>query len=294
MKKIIIEPSFIEGHFLDAHIKNICEYLNPDIYIICEGMFPKGPESNIKDVEKFKDTYTLDGHRGFDYELVENAVNINAKKFPNISFELIQMNYSNNMETFKAYYQVFTQFLKHIKPSSRDIIIPLECDIFFTPEQASKTIEAIHKLHPDQGLSASCKPFFESPNIIFKGPSRIRKLAFKYGTGELYDNVMKIFFWEERYRPLLRPLDLQLFHYEWIRPDKYFEARIAQLNRGDFFWQKARDAREFIQSKPDIDKLYIYLSFLHQYGWKLLYAPHKITEHPIHIHNHTIWKYYYG
>ena len=295
MRKIVIEPSFMEGHFMDAHIHNICEYLHPDIYIVAEGMFPKGPESNTINITKFKESYTIDGHRGFDYQLVQQAIDDNAKRFPEITFMLIDMDYGPNMKTSEAYYQVFTRFLKHVQVFPDDIIIPLECDMFFTEDQANTTLKAIEKLKLDQGLGASCKSFFEAPYVIFarESTARTRKLAFRYGTGQLYDSVMKIFFWEDTYRHLLHNIDLQLFHYEWIRPGKYFEARIAQLNRQDSLWAEARDARDFIYEKPPMEELLAHLPIFNK-NWSIKYDAHDIIDHPKHIRNHETWKYYYG
>jgi hypothetical protein len=68
MKKIVIAPVFCETHLIKYQIPNIIDTINPDYIIYNEGMFPFGPEGNTQTDSNFVKNYTLDGHRGFDYE----------------------------------------------------------------------------------------------------------------------------------------------------------------------------------------------------------------------------------
>ena len=67
MKKIVIVPVFCEAHLVRFQIPNIIDTIDPDVIIYNEGMFPAGPESTTDMATDFKDKYTLDGKRGFDY-----------------------------------------------------------------------------------------------------------------------------------------------------------------------------------------------------------------------------------
>ena len=88
-----------------------------------------------------------------------------------------------------------------------------------------------------------------------RGDDRARKLAIRYGTGKLWDDLFKVFFWEDNYRHMLTNYKLHLFHYEWIRPGEYFNARVSQLNRTPELWENALALRDHFKSKPPKDQL---------------------------------------
>jgi len=291
MRKIIVEPTFMEAHFLDAHIRNICDYIYPNIFIFIEGCFPKGPESTTQNMNEFKTHYTLNGYRGFDYEQVKKIIFENSQRYPNTSFLLIETNYDINMETADAYYYAFTEWLKYVDVGPDDLIFPLETDLFFTAAQADLALSLAVRLSPDEGIGSSYISYFESPQVVFPwSGERIRKLAIRYGSGGLWHKLFKVFFWENKYKHMLKNYNLKLHHYEWIRPGKYFDARVAQLNRDEKFWQCVKEARMLIQEHPEGWKECISESDVFPLEWK------AITKevHPPHIYGHENWERYYG
>jgi len=300
-RKIVVEPTFCEGHFLDAHIKNVCDYLKPDIFVLAEGMFPKGPESNIKDVEKFKDTYTLDGHRGFDYELVQQIIDDNKKLYPNTDIRLIEMNYPIEYDANHAYFDAYTSFRNIIDVKPDDIIFPLESDLFFSKQQADTILQLISILKPDEGYGSTFKLFFESPKVNipgYHGQGRKRKLVYKYGAGKLCE-ILARGNAKESYHAHLKWVDLQLFHYEWMRPGKYWDMRFTQLNRPAHVYALLKNAKELIQHfgiNADIKILKQSLEAMKGWDGSFTLSTNSLSkkDHPKHIWNHPNFIKYFG
>lgn len=292
-KLIVIEPCFNELHMEKLHIRNLCDYFNPDIYIIAEGIFPKGPENNMSldSYNKFKDKYTLDGKRSFDYNELKLEIEKCKKEYPNIKFYLIDMNYPEQQHTTDTYYQLFTFFISDlIDVNPEDIIIPSESDMFFTKEQAKLCKLQIDNLELNTGFGSSYLNFFESPKvqkIIRFG----RKVAFKYGNGTYYKKIMEKFLWENEYSKLLPIYDYRTFHYEWIRPGKYFDMRIEQVPRE---WSKEFiKARDLIRIKPKNLVYRLSTEIKQRWTFELSVINTPKEYHPKHVWKHENFRYYY-
>ena len=297
-QKIIIEPTFCEAHFLDAHIKNMCDYIKPDHFILAEGMFPRGPENNIPSALKFIKKYTQngEGHRGWDFEEVTRIVHENAALYPNVKFHLLGMDYEGDMQTKRAYFEAYTSFKHIIKVQPDDLIFPSETDLFFTEDQAKQILIQANKLKPDEGFGSTFQLFFESPKVSipgYGGQGRNRKVAYRYGTGHL-SNILALGNSEESYHAYIKWIDLQLFHYEWIRPGKYWDMRFDQLQRTSYVYNGFKKAKALIESDP----LHLKEDLETMVGWEgsftLAANDLKIEDHPKHIRNHPNFIKYYG
>ena len=298
---IAIEPTFCEAPFLDAHIKNVCDYLKPDMFIIVEGMFPMGPESTIvgDHQKKFIEKYTLDGHRGFDWEEVKKICESCAELYPDIDIQLVAFDHAEDTGTPTAYYNIFTHFLDDVEIKSNDIILPLESDIFFTESQAIKTLQLIPEIKEGTGIGTTYVNFFETPKYS-SSRARGRKLAFRYGDGELYHKVMKYFFWEAEYVPLLSKVhDLQLFHYAWMRPPGlYFDIRLDQIctptsKLGRLHTALLRAFELFEEDPPDLQLILdVEVNAPDHPDFQLI--PVAYEDHPKHIRKHPNFIKYYG
>jgi len=293
MKRIVIEPCFNEVHMEKLHIRNLCDYFKPDVYIIAEGIFPAGPENKMdkKAYNAFVNKYTLDGVRSFDFEELKQEIEKCKVEYPNTEFHLIEMSYPTGQTTDKTYYELFTFFINGlVEVGPDDIIIPSEADMFFTKEQAIKCNNLIDLLPPNRGFGSSYLNFFESPKvqkIIRFG----RKVAFRYGDGSFYKQVMEKFLWEPEYCKILPIHDFRTFHYEWVRPDKYFTMRVEQVPRewSDEFIK----ARDLIRTKPKNLAYRLSSEIQQRWTFELSVVNLKKEQHPVHMHAHESFKYYY-
>lgn len=296
MNRIVIEPCFNELHMEKLHIKNMCDYFHPDIYIIAEGIFPTGPEDQMKSgaYETFAKNYTLNGEgkRSFDFKELETEVQKCREEYPNIKFHLIEMDYPKNQPTNETYYQLFTFFLNssivQIQPD--DIILPSESDMFFTKEQADQCNKMILNLKPNEGFGSSYLNFFESPKVQ-KILRFGRKIAFKYGDGSFYKKIMEQFLWEHKYSKMLPIYDFRTFHYEWLKPEYYFNMRVEQVPR-DWSDQFIK-AKDLIRSKPDNLAHRLNTEIHQRWTFELSVVPLRKEQHPKHIWDHESFKYYY-
>jgi hypothetical protein len=288
-KTIIIEPCFCEAHLLKQHICNVCDYLKPNIYIISEGIFPKGPEDKAMNVN-FRPMYTLKNNRSFDFERVVQIIEECKKLYPNTDFRLIEMNYEDNLSTQNAYLQAYTAFPNNINIGKDDIIFPMECDLFFTQDQAETILEKANKLKPEEGFGCSFLLFFESPRVCIRH-ERTRKICVKYGNGSTYNRIMGQNF-NDTYQNSIPIYNLKLFHYEWIRPGKYFNLRLDQLVRHPTVQATIISARNTILSRPKNLKN-VLKPF--ESGHLLLEVNGLgLEDHPKQFHNHEKMVYYYG
>ena len=297
-RKIIIEPTFCEAHFLDAHIKNMCDYIKPDIFVLAEGMFPKGPENNTESLSSFAGKYTKDGdgHRGWDFDEVTQIIRQNGALYPDIDFYLLAMNYDADMTTERAYYEAYTSFRRVVPPLPDDIILPLESDLFFTEEQANQILTLAEGLEFNEGFGSTFKLFFESPKVCIPGAGnggRKRKVAYVYGDGKLCE-VIALGNFTESYHAYITWHDLQLFHYEWIRPGKYWDMRFDQLSRKSYVYEALKRARVLIEHDPPHLKEDLETMVGWEGSFTLVANDLKIEDHPKHIRKHPNFIKYYG
>jgi len=288
-KKIVIEPCFNEAHFLERHIRNVCDYLKPDIFVIAEGMFPKGPENTLSGNESFVRKFTLDGKRSFDFQEIKTSIKKCQQDYPRVEFHLLEMDYGN-MDTALAYHTAYTSFLNVTSVASDDIVFPLECDLFFTEEQGRKVVDLCNTLTQDTGFCSTFQMFFESPKVNI-AKKRARKIAFRYGTGRMYDEVMLRNFNDTYQNVFIPTFDFGIFHYEWVRPGKYFKLRLVQLPKIHGLSEVFKRAQEIIRSKPTNLQAALDKEITKRYP--LVVNNLKLEDHPRHIHDHPNLEYYY-
>jgi len=294
-KRIVIEPCFNELHMEKLHIRNMCDYFTPDVYIIAEGIFPTGPEDQMKSgpYKEFAKEYTLNGggKRSFDFEELKTEVDKCRKEYPNIEFHLVEMSYPQSQTTDKTYYQLFTFFidtLVGVEPD--DIILPSECDMFFTEEQAHQCNQMINALRPNEGFGSSYLNFFESPKVQ-KVIRFGRKVAFRYGDGSFYKKIMGQFLWEHIYAKMIPIHDFRTFHYEWLKPDYYFDMKIKQVPRA--WYDQVVKAKQLIRSKPDNLAHRLSTEIAQRHTFELSVVGLEKEDHPKHIWEHESFKRYY-
>lgn len=290
MNKIVISPCFNELHFLKHKIHNTCEYLQPDHFILADGMFPRGPENKTQEAELniIIKNYTLNGEgkQSFDYRELENLLSECSSKYPSTKFYLIPMDYSNVKSHDEAYYKSYNIFRNFIKTNPDDLIFPLECDLFLTQEQSSTLLSLCKNLKPNHSLMSDYYQFFESPGVIMH-TKRYRRLVYRYGDGKVW-GCYKTF-------GSSHDSGIRAFHYEWIRPNRYFELRLLQLKRE--YTPVIRELKAIIRSKPDDLNTHL-KNALKKLGSKVKDLPLevskiKLTDHPKHFHKHESFRYYY-
>jgi hypothetical protein len=252
-------------------------------------MFPNGPENKTaqKDLDIIKRDFTLNGkgELSADYYELKELLNTFAKQYPNTKFILCQMDYSDVNDHEQAYYKSYNIFKKFIDAKPDDLIFPLECDLFLTEKQSSSLLKQAKNLEHNHSLMSNYYQFFESPKVMMN-TNRYRRLVYRYGDG---------FVWG-CFKRFDNDIDskIRAFHYEWIRPDRYFELRILQLSRG--FTEAIRDLRSVIRSKPTNLKEALEESVnrlkYNKNELPLSVSDIKLEEHPEHFKKHENFIYY--
>jgi hypothetical protein len=294
-KKIVIIPVFCEAHMIQYQIPNIIETIDPDYIIYNEGMFPRGPESSTIVNEQFINDYTLDGKRGFDFNILENIIKDAQTKYPDTKIILNKMDYDGIQSAPECYLKACSNFEEFgIKITKGDYIFPFEGDVFHH-ENAKKEIDGyLEQLEPDTGFTSNWIDFLETQYYCEKstlnpfnglGEGRHRRICIRFGTWEFYHDVL-LNFMTQKY-PMLYPTDLTTYHYVWWRPKKYKQLRYDQLQRPLPYWQKFDDNLNIIRSLQEVDNGDIVIrpnrNDVHRY------ASHVNIEHPVHIKQHENW-----
>jgi len=280
MKRIVILPVFNEGHFIPHFLRNMAVMFQPTHIIMNDGLFPRGPENNTTMTLGYKSKYTTEGRWSFDLADVQKHVPLFQKEWPKIEVKYNKMEY-RNVSTAQAYQMAYTCGLPSL--DSNDIIFPLEADVFFHMKDRIKIIQHIENLNPDEGFCCRYIRYFVSPEIVITS-TRIRRVGIKYGTGKTYRKFTEDNF-TDSYSSYLSPkTDFIGFHYEWIRPQKYWSARLAQLNRDSDFKRGLTKDRNCIISTGNIPN---------KPTLGLERRTHSPKDHPFHIMNHEIFRDYY-
>jgi len=288
-KRIVVSPCFNELHFLKRRIPNVCEYLQPDYCILADGMFPRGPENRTQggDLDTIIKNYTLEGKGklSFDFKELKQFLNECSKKYPNTKFVLLPMDYDKGVNHEQAYYVTYNIFKKILTPSPDDLIFPLECDVFLTETQAQELLSQCESLEPNHSLMSNYYQFFESPKVAMT-TQRYRRLAYRYGNGSVWGCYKQF--------GSSHDSGIRAFHYEWIRPNRYFELRLLQLSRG--YTSVLRELRSIIRSKPDnLGKSLVAATAKlgpKQRDLGLIVSPLQLSEHPLHFQTHENFEYY--
>jgi len=294
-KKIVIEPYFNEAHLARHHIGNLCEYLKPDVYVIAEGLFPAGPEVNKGTVpDHVIQQYTLNGEgkRSFDFEELQKIVADYRKQYPHIEFYIVENDYTG-LDVTECFGKAYTSFEQVIKPEVDDIIFPSECDVFITEEQGKKILKLCETLEPNQAFCCTYLLFFESPRIHWAAAmSDARRIAYRYGSGRLWGNYDGV-----PGTPSMYGLDpvhpLNLFHYKWIRPNRYWDFRKEQIVRNEEWERQIEKVRSIIKEhRHDVTNINNKLAPILQGRFYL--SSLTAEDHPKHFREHESFVYYYG
>jgi len=301
-RKIVVEPYFNEHHLAEHQIGNMCEYLQPDIFVLSEGLFPSGSEAlgaslrtraeqNTKEV---KEKYTLNGEgkRSFDFEALEKTVAAYQKQYPRTQFHILQMDYTG-LSTTQCFEKAYNGFKQVVDPQPDDIIFPSECDLFITKEQGVKILELCKTLQPGQAFCCSYLLFFESPRIHWlSAHTDDRRIAYRYGSGSIWGNYDGVPGTSKMFG--VDPVhDLKLFHYKWIRPGIYWEFRKKQIIRDSSHHAQADQARQLIQH-CGLDPQNINEKLKPILGGRFYLSSLTKDDHPKHFRNHESFKQYYG
>lgn len=294
-KKIVIVPVFCEAHIVKCQIPNIIETINPDYIIYNEGMFPRGPESSTLVTDHFIKDYTLDGKRGFDYNLLKEIIKEAQSKYPNTKIILNEMDYSGIESAPECYFKACSNFKDfEIDIEVGDYIFPYEGDVFHHEDSKDEIEGYLKQLEPDSGFTSNWIDFLETQYYCEKstlnpfnglGKGRHRKVCIRFGTWDFYRDVL-LNFMTQQY-PMLHPTDLTTYHYAWWRPKKYKQLRYSQLQRPPSYWHEFDKNLNLIRSFKNIDQGDIVIrpnrNDIHKY------ASYINIKHPSHIKQHENW-----
>ncbi|NIM44916.1 MAG: hypothetical protein GTN80_03700 [Nitrososphaeria archaeon] len=268
--KIVTVPIFNEAHLLPHFLKNVNEVIEPDLIILNEGMFPHGPENRHNISDRFIELYTHngDGKRSFDIE----STRIFASEHENVV--LNEMDYGD-ISTKDAYIQAFTHGIPENTPKTASIFLT-EADVFIHEGDRKHLIEISRDLPDDKVLTATFMRFFIAPHVRIY-PDKERRIVMKYGDGSLVRKVAADNFLDHYVDRYAIHTDLRVYHYEWIRPGKYYSARRAQFEgaRPEALMRWHDVARDQILRGEDINT-----------SQPLRLETDRTIEHPIHIREH--------
>jgi len=296
-KKIVIIPTFCDSHLIRYQIDNLMETINPDYIVYNEGLFPKGPESNTLITKDFLEEYTLDGRRGFDFNELEEIININQKKYPQTNIILNKMEYPLNIvDAPQCATYACTNFKElGINIKEGDYIFPLEGDVFHHQDSKEEIEGYLKQLTPNSGFKSIWIDFMETQfyaekktldpfiNNIDKGGRR-RKVCVRYGDMKFLKNVLSNFMTQQY--PMLHPTPLITYHYPWWKPGKFKELRYNLINREKSYHKHfdnvltqirkhGKDTKDDIVLRPSLPE-----SRLSRY------VSHIEIDHPKHIKQH--------
>jgi hypothetical protein len=245
-KRIAIMPILNEGHFIPHLIKNYVEVLGITHFVLNDGVMPNGPEQSSAHMAHWKSgeyfrKYTLDGKWSFDFEQVREMCGTAAHLY-GVEISVNKMTYPPGCHSEQTFQLAFSSNLPELEPD--DLIFPLEPDVLFLESDRAAIQWELAHIAPDTGIKVPYVRFFEAPFVVID-IDLVRKVAIHYGTGKLYKRFCEIMFWEgpspgcpmdklREYHAMLRPVTtFKGYHYEWIRPGKYMDARMAQIYRPD-------------------------------------------------------------
>ena len=296
-KKIVIIPTFCDSHIIRYQIDNLMETINPDYIIYNEGLFPRGPESDTIINNNFLEEYTLDGKRGFDFNELEDIIDINKNKYPQTNIILNKMEYPTDIITAP---QCATYACTNFKELGVDIkegdyIFPLEGDVFHHQNSKEEIEGYLKQLKPDTGFKSIWIDFMETQFYAEKktlhplidsinGEGRRRKVCVRYGSMEFLKGVLSNFMTQQY--PMLNPTTLITYHYPWWKPGKFKELRYNLINREKNYWEHFDKVLTQIRKNGDNIKDDIILRPNLPENRLSRYASHIEIDHPKHIKNH--------
>tara|TARA_R110001592_G_scaffold262716_1_gene528078 strand:+ start:555 stop:1445 length:891 start_codon:yes stop_codon:yes gene_type:complete len=289
-KKIVIIPNFCEAHFIKLQIPNLIETINPDVIIYNEGLFPTGPESKLIVTPEFRKKYCYkDTNLGFDTEQTQNAIHEANEKYTNTVIIHNEMKFPEGTSAPEAYKLAVSNFEElGIKVEHGDYIFPLEPDIFHHENSNLEIKGYLEQLEPNQGFTSLWYDFLETQYFIERdchpgqgGQIKGRKICIRFGDWEFYNRVV-LEFMTQNYS-MLFSTDLQTFHYNWFRFDKYKELRFEQIVRNPTYWPEFEQGLQQIRKNTGEQLVTLRPS------WKGHIREHAARielDHPVHIKDH--------
>lgn len=305
-RRIIVAPLWNDAHIFPMWLENQIEVLEPTHIIINEGLWPVGSEGGGLGGD-YHQEFTRNG-RSFDLDLVMAEMEKASREHLDIQFDLNLVEYSvpkglRKPENSIWCWQHALDFGLPEDLSPDDVLIVGEIDMLFHEDHKDLINNAIDELAPGNGLVFLAKRFFVSPFVLILDDLRFGghmgrecPKIIKWGDGTLWKNFADIYIWgrweNENKDPWKRISYkcaynrhniLPLWHYEWIKPGRYFNHKLAQLpNRGPKL-EGYTKAHNYINEHNRIED-----------GWMLLKEGKLINvpdeDHPIHIHEHTEYK----
>lgn len=280
--KIVMCPTFGEAHFIGLQIDNIFNTIDPDYLVYNEGAFPTGPEGKVS--TEFLNAYTLDGHRGWDYDRLVDVINSARERWPTKQIILNNKNYTSNIPS-ECYYEGCSNFDElGIEVSKGDLIFPWEGDILHLHRDGKAIIESLENTRPGQGVKTQWIDFVGNQYYLqAKNISRRVGIVFDSLEGNFRNILLQ--FQSQNYH-FLNTLHLNTFHYSWIRPGKYLDMRFAQIPRGGNRWdimragineiQKLGEQKAKVRIRPDNTP-------------HMTFAEYINIEHPPEIKQHELY-----
>lgn len=295
--RVVILPIFNEGHLIPLFLQNMHEVVKADLVIMNEGFWPTGPEGDVEFTQDFLDEYVPNG-RSFDLESVKESVFGAQKKYPDMDVVLNEIVHPAGAPTEDCERLAYSYGLPSMKPD--DVVFILGADEFIHEKQADLLTYWINQTEPNRGILAQPFRFTASPKVMVV-PAFPLRLCMKWGDGSAYRTVFSDYGfvgppcypggYAEDGPKFDERLDLNIYHYEWLRPDKYFDFRMGQLNRHDDFWEKWIKAMRYVRkhhSAPTEDDNNI-KGVRHRVHLEDV-SDKDIDFHPEAIRNHRLFK----
>ena len=290
-KKIVIIPNFCESHLIELQIPNLIDTIDPDIIIYNEGLFPTGPESSLTITPEFRKKYCYgDTNLGFDTERTQNAIREANEKYPNVKFIHNEMKFPEGTSAPEAYKMAVSNFEElGIVVEHGDYIFPLEPDIFHHENSKEEFEGYLSQIEPNQGFTSLWYDFLETQYFIEReshpehgGKLKGRKICIRFGDWNFYNSVVEQFMSQDY--SMLFPTELETFHYNWFRFDKYKELRFEQIVRNNpNYWTEYEEGLQEIKKNTGEQLVVLRPS------WKNHIREHAARinlNHPKHIRSH--------
>mgnify|MGYP001210236627 CR=1 FL=1 len=290
-RKIVIIPNFCESHLIKLQIPNLIDTINPDVIIYNEGLFPTGPESSLTITPDFRKKYCYkDTNLGFDTEQTQNAIREANEKYTDTVIIHNEMKFPEGTSAPEAYKLAVSNFEElGIKVEHGDYIFPLEPDIFHHENSKDEIQGYLDQIQPNQGFTSLWYDFLETQYFIEReshpehgGKLKGRKICIRFGGWEFYNSVVEQFMTQNY--SMLFPTELETFHYNWFRFDKYKELRFEQIVRNNpNYWTEYEEGLQ--QIKKNTGEQLVVL----RPSWKNHIREHAARinlNHPKHIRNH--------
>jgi len=295
---VVVEPCFSEGHILEAHVRNICEYLKPDDFIIGEGMFSTGPESSIvgNRAASFRKRFTKDGVRSFDIELMRDIIHACKVDYPDTNIHWVEVDHPLQGDSAgDCYRRVFLLPQQLLSLGPDDILFLTETDMLFGREEGKQIRETCAELRPGEHMSVDARQIYVNPRLFYG--HRHRRGGWKLGDGTSYKKFLDVYYHHDQLGVGMSNRLSVGWHYEWMRPQgAYTQMRLEQTYKGHIT-PAMEDSCVRIERNPGASDEELLKTMRDSGIYRYLpvtLSPFKLADHPIHIHNHPNMVKYMG